>query len=116
MSFSSSDGVFNSLDSMDGMSPMTYINTQIMGIPPPEKKPLMVEIPKAGQARKPEEPSKMFSGMRRVADKVIDATFDNSIRRQYGVGVVGVWLDRDYRKSRIDSRVEKQMAEMDDHR
>lgn len=60
--------------------------------------------------------SKMFDGMKRIKNKVIDMTLVNSDRRQYGVGVVGVWLDRDYRKSRIDSHVRQQIEELDDYR
>lgn len=63
-----------------------------------------------------EAPSKMFDGMKRIKDKFINLTLVNSDRRQYGVGVVGVWLDRDYRKSRIDSHVRQQMEELDDYR
>ena len=55
-------------------------------------------------------------GMRRVADKLIDATLVNTNRRHFGIGIVGDLIGTDYRKSRMDTQVEKQMSEMDDYR
>jgi len=37
-------------------------------------------------------------------------------RREFGVGIVGGWLDRDLRISRIDSRVEQQISEIAQYR
>ena len=57
-----------------------------------------------------------FPGMKRIADSVLNSTFDNSNRRQIGQGIVGSLMQRAYRRSRIDSHVQMQIDKLDDHR
>lgn len=108
-----SDEVCHSLDSAGGLSGAAWMQQQEALLSAHD-----VSAPAVLRDKEQEEeaPSKMFDGMKRIKDKFINLTLVNSDRRQYGVGVVGVWLDRDYRKSRIDSHVRQQMEELDDYR
>lgn len=55
-------------------------------------------------------------GMKRMWKRITDQLFDNSDRRQYGMGVMGRYLKRSFRKDRITSDVKGQLDDMDDHR
>ncbi|XP_067315518.1 inactive rhomboid protein 2-like isoform X2 [Pseudorasbora parva] len=50
----------------------------------------------------------------RIASKVKHFAFDKQ-RRQYGMGVVGKWLNRNYRRS-LSSQVQKQLEDFHSHR
>lgn len=51
---------------------------------------------------------------RRIASKVKHFAFDRQ-KRHYGLGVVGNWLNRSYRRS-ISSTVQRQLESFDSHR
>uniref|UniRef100_A0A3B5AMT4 Inactive rhomboid protein n=1 Tax=Stegastes partitus TaxID=144197 RepID=A0A3B5AMT4_9TELE len=51
---------------------------------------------------------------RRIASQVKHFAFDKQ-KRQYGMGVVGKWLNRHYRRS-LSSNVQKQLDDFDSHR
>ncbi|KAF3687482.1 Inactive rhomboid protein 2 [Channa argus] len=51
---------------------------------------------------------------RRIASQVKHFAFDRH-KRQYGMGVVGTWLNRHYRHS-LSSNVQKQLADLHSHR
>ncbi|KAG2461081.1 RHDF2 protein, partial [Polypterus senegalus] len=51
---------------------------------------------------------------RRIASQVKHFAFDKK-KRQYGLGVVGKWLDRTYRRS-LSSTVQKQLEDVHSHR
>lgn len=51
---------------------------------------------------------------RRIASKVKHFAFDRQ-KRHYGLGVVGKWLNRSYRRS-ISSTVQRQLENFDSHR
>lgn len=51
---------------------------------------------------------------RRIASQVKHFAFDKH-KRQYGMGVVGKWLDRQYRRS-LSSNVQKQLDDFHSHR
>lgn len=55
-------------------------------------------------------------GMKRIWNKLLDHAFDNSNRRQYGMGVVGRLLKHSFRQDRITSDVKQQLDDLDDHR
>lgn len=108
-----SDAVFDSFDAVDGMSGFDWLNQQ-----KDIKEPFTSKLESSQilrRVREPEEPVGAFGGMRRIGDRLLDTTFVNS-HRQYGVGVVGAWLGRAYRKSRMDSHIVRQMAVLDGHR
>lgn len=50
----------------------------------------------------------------RIASKVKHFAFDRQ-RRDYGLGMVGSWLNRRYRRS-ISSTVQRQLDSFDSHR
>lgn len=51
---------------------------------------------------------------RRIASQVKHFAFDKR-KRQYGMGVVGKWLNRHYRRS-LSSNVQKQLDNFHSHR
>lgn len=51
---------------------------------------------------------------KRIASKVKHFAFDRK-KRHYGLGVVGNWLNRSYRRS-ISSTVQRQLESFDSHR
>lgn len=51
---------------------------------------------------------------RRIASQVKHFAFDKH-KRQYGMGVVGKWLNRHYRRS-LSSNVQKQLDNFHSHR
>ncbi|KAK2816828.1 hypothetical protein Q5P01_025019 [Channa striata] len=51
---------------------------------------------------------------RRIASQVKHFAFDRH-KRQYGMGVVGTWLNRHYRRS-LSSNIQKQLADFHSHR
>lgn len=51
---------------------------------------------------------------KRIASKVKHFAFDRQ-KRHYGLGVVGSWLNRRYRRS-ISSTVQRQLESFDSHR
>jgi hypothetical protein len=51
---------------------------------------------------------------RRIASQVKHFAFDKQ-KRQFGMGVVGKWLNRNYRRS-ISSNVQKQLDDFHSHR
>ena len=51
---------------------------------------------------------------KRIASKVKHFAFDRQ-KRHYGLGVVGNWLNRSYRRS-ISSTVQRQLESFDSHR
>lgn len=51
---------------------------------------------------------------RRIASQVKHFAFDKQ-KRQYGMGVVGKWLNRHYRRS-LSSNVQKQLDDFHSHR
>lgn len=51
---------------------------------------------------------------KRIASKVRHFAFDRQ-KRHYGLGVVGNWLNRSYRRS-ISSTVQRQLESFDSHR
>lgn len=51
---------------------------------------------------------------KRIASKVKHFAFDRQ-KRHYGLGVVGNWLNRSYRRS-ISSTVQRQLENFDSHR
>lgn len=57
-----------------------------------------------------------FQGMKRMADQMVTDVLENPDKRQLGKGFAGFLTDAEYRKSRLDSDIRLQMAEMDDHR
>lgn len=61
-------------------------------------------------------PSEIESSRRggRIASKVKHFAFDKQ-KRQYGMGVVGKWLNRHYRRS-LSSQVQKQLEDFHSHR
>ncbi|GAB6033293.1 hypothetical protein CHUAL_012890 [Chamberlinius hualienensis] len=63
-----------------------------------------------------EEEEELSVGMRRMWRRITDQLFDNSDRRQYGMGVVGRWLGRSFRKDRLPSQVKQQLDDLDDCR
>lgn len=110
----SSDAVFDSSDAADGMSGFDWLNQQKKAL----KEPFTSKLESSQILRRvkgPEESIGAFGGMKRIGDRLLDTTFVNS-HRQYGVGVVGAWLGRAYRKSRMDSHIIRQMAVLDGHR
>lgn len=56
------------------------------------------------------------AGMRRIVRSIMDSTKENSNRREVGKGLVGQLLNRSYNMDRMDSVVQGQMDELDDHR
>lgn len=52
---------------------------------------------------------------RRIASQVKHFAFDKPRKRQYGMGVVGKWLNRNYRHS-LSSNVQKQLESFHSHR
>uniref|UniRef100_A0A3Q3AH07 Inactive rhomboid protein n=1 Tax=Kryptolebias marmoratus TaxID=37003 RepID=A0A3Q3AH07_KRYMA len=66
-----------------------------------------------------EQPDQKFPSLhprrgRRIASQVKHFAFDKQ-RRQYGMGVVGKWLNRNYRRS-LSSNVQKQLNNFHSHR
>lgn len=57
-----------------------------------------------------------FQGMKRIADQMVTDVLEDPNKRQLGKGFAGFLTDAEYRKSRLDSDIRLQMAEMDDHR
>ena len=55
-------------------------------------------------------------GMRRIMTAILDNAFENSNRRELGKGIVGNIFNRSYRQERIDSYIQSQLEELDDHR
>lgn len=51
---------------------------------------------------------------RRIASQVKHFAFDKH-KRQYGMGVVGKWLNRNYRRS-LSSNIQKQLDDFHSHR
>ncbi|CAK9834111.1 Inactive rhomboid protein 1 [Anthophora retusa] len=58
-----------------------------------------------------------LTGAARISSSTIDRIFDNSNRRQYGMGIVGKYLGRSFRKSVSQKPdVRKQLDDFEDHR
>ncbi|XP_026671584.1 inactive rhomboid protein 1 isoform X2 [Ceratina calcarata] len=58
-----------------------------------------------------------LTGATRISPSTIDRIFDNSNRRQYGMGIVGRYLGRSFRKSVSQKPdVRKQLDDFEDHR
>lgn len=55
-------------------------------------------------------------GMKRIWNRILDHAFDNSDRRQYGMGIVGKFFNRRFRRDRLTSDVRSQLDDIDDHR
>ncbi|XP_074105720.1 rhomboid-5 isoform X2 [Cotesia typhae] len=57
------------------------------------------------------------TGRTRISPNTIDRVFDNSNRRQYGMGIVGRFFGRSFRKSVAHKpQVKKQLDDIEDHR
>lgn len=69
------------------------------------------QIPLKESSRAPVPPTKRG---KRIASKVKHFAFDRK-KRHYGLGVVGNWLNRTYRRS-ISSTVQRQLESFDSHR
>ncbi|KAK2576218.1 hypothetical protein KPH14_005587 [Odynerus spinipes] len=72
-------------------------------------------------ARIPQEESvtlrREMTGGTRISPSTIDRVFDNSNRRQYGMGIVGRFFGRSFRKSITNKpEVRKQLDDFEDHR
>ncbi|XP_071814602.1 inactive rhomboid protein 1-like isoform X2 [Apostichopus japonicus] len=52
----------------------------------------------------------------KIHDKIMQHAMDNSDRREIGKGLVGRVLNRSFRSKRMDSYVQKQIEEIEDHR
>nr|KAF7437935.1 hypothetical protein H0235_000326 [Vespula pensylvanica] len=58
-----------------------------------------------------------MTGGTRISPSTIDRVFDNSNRRQYGMGIVGRFFGRSFRKSITNKpEVRKQLDDFEDHR
>ncbi|XP_024940887.1 inactive rhomboid protein 1 isoform X3 [Cephus cinctus] len=58
-----------------------------------------------------------INGATRISPSTIDRVFDNSNRRQYGMGIVGRFFGRSFRKSVAHKPdVKKQLDDIEDHR
>ncbi|XP_044006424.1 inactive rhomboid protein 1 isoform X3 [Aphidius gifuensis] len=58
-----------------------------------------------------------ITGGTRIASNTIDRIFDNSNRRQYGMGIVGRYFGRSFRKSVAQKpNIKKQLDHIEDHR
>ncbi|XP_066152035.1 uncharacterized protein, partial [Euwallacea fornicatus] len=56
-------------------------------------------------------------GQSRITSNILANTMDNSNRRQYGMGWIGRFFRRSYRKSIVgDEHIQAQLDDMDDHR
>ncbi|XP_058809114.1 inactive rhomboid protein 1 isoform X2 [Phymastichus coffea] len=61
--------------------------------------------------------TKAAFGGKRISPSTIDRVFDNSNRRQYGMGIVGRFFGRSFRKSVAQQPdVRRQLDDIDDHR
>ena len=76
---------------------------------PPDYQPL-------GEGEGDDQVDFSFEGMKRMKDTVIDKALDNSDRRELGKGMMGDLLNREYRMDRMNSEIQTQMDELDDHR
>lgn len=110
-----SDAVFDSSDAVDGMSGFEWLHQQKECLNEPFTSKFEPSQILRRVKEPPEESVGAFGGMKRIGDRLLDATFVSS-HRQYGVGVVGAWLGRAYRKSRMDSHIVRQIAVLDGHR
>lgn len=52
----------------------------------------------------------------KIHDKIMESAMDNSNRREIGKGLVGRVLNRNFRSKRMDSYVQRQIEEIEDHR
>lgn len=77
----------------------------------PDQKPPSLSSKDASQIHKMHETTRRG---RRIASQVKHFAFDKH-KRQYGMGVVGKWLNRHYRRS-ISSNVQKQLDDFHSHR
>lgn len=57
-----------------------------------------------------------FVEMRRLKVKIVDSVDVNDNRRVIGVGFIGSFLNRDYRKSRLDSEIQQQIDSIIEYR
>lgn len=104
--------------------PGEYLPPPLMQPPPapsPTQPPELRDIPPRWRRSVPEprevpDQEELSVGMRRMWKRITDQLFDNSNRRQYGMGVVGRYLRRSFRKDRITSEVKEQLDDIDDHR
>ncbi|CAH1794931.1 unnamed protein product [Owenia fusiformis] len=126
MSLSRLPSVFETPKSTRKMEVHPTESAPIPVAPPAEGVPPMEEKPVAGGWRKRPEldmakPEAGMDevdglGMRRIAANVLDATLDNSDRREYAMGFVGRVFNRSFKRDRMSTDVKKQIDEMDDHR
>ncbi|KAI5723596.1 hypothetical protein M8J76_008494 [Diaphorina citri] len=56
-------------------------------------------------------------GLNRIWDRILDRTLDNSDRRQFGMGVVGRFFGRSYKRSVLSQEpIKEQLDHIEDHR
>lgn len=84
------------------------------GLTPDEKFPSHTEISRTPKVPIPGQQQGIPRRGRRIASQVKHFAFDKQ-RRQYGMGVVGKWLNRHYRRS-LSSNVQKQLDDFQSHR
>ncbi|XP_076305672.1 inactive rhomboid protein 1-like isoform X1 [Tachypleus tridentatus] len=63
-------------------------------------------------AHEPTSPEPMYQ----VWEKMLSKAFDNSDRREYGMGVVGKLFKRSFRKDRFTSNIKEQLEDIEDSR
>lgn len=84
------------------------------GLTPDEKFPSHTEISRTPKVPKAGPEQGIPRRGRRIASQVKHFAFDKQ-KRQYGMGVVGKWLNRHYRRS-LSSNVQKQLDDFHSHR
>jgi len=58
----------------------------------------------------------VFEGMSRIDNSLMGNIWNNAGKRQIGKGFIGFLTDAEYRQSRIDANVHRQMVALHDHR
>ncbi|KAG1695763.1 Inactive rhomboid protein 1 [Nymphon striatum] len=104
-----SEGGFTRLHEFRGLGQDDGTKRGWKRTPTPLKPPVQRHVP-------PDTRDGPEVGFKRIWTRLLDRAFDNSDRRQYGMGIVGRFLRRKFRKDRITSEVKDQLHDIDDHR
>ncbi|XP_029936537.1 inactive rhomboid protein 2 isoform X2 [Myripristis murdjan] len=117
--YSMADDVFESPPMSAAFAPCEPPDQQFPSLPFPSRPSTLPPSPRKDVSHTPKTPMVLPEKShprrgRRIASQVKHFAFDKH-KRQYGMGVVGKWLNRHYRRS-LSSNVQKQLDDFHSHR